>query len=121
MEGTRAVGIEYVQGGQKNVVRAEREVILSGGSINSPQLLMLSGIGHPDELKAHGIATRIPLKGVGKGLLDHTSAALTFRRKDRRPVPAQHAARPRRARARRRPISSARASPRICRSASRRF
>lgn len=81
MEGTRAVGIEYVQGGQKLVVRADREVVLSGGSINSPQLLMLSGIGHPDELKSHGIAPRVPLKGVGRGLLDHTSAVLTFRRK----------------------------------------
>ena len=81
MEGTRAVGIEYVQDGQKRLVRADREVVLSGGPINSPQLLMLSGIGHPDELKAHGIAPRVPLKGVGKGLLDHTSAVLTFGRK----------------------------------------
>jgi len=82
MEGARAVGVEYVQGGQKLVVRADREVILSGGPINSPQLLMLSGIGHPDELKLHGIAPRVPLKGVGKGLLDHTSAVLTYRRKN---------------------------------------
>ena len=82
MEGTRAVGVEYGQGGATRVARAEREVILAGGAINSPQLLMLSGIGHPDELKAHGIPTRIALKGVGKNLLDHTSAALTFRRKE---------------------------------------
>jgi choline dehydrogenase/4-pyridoxate dehydrogenase len=82
MEGARAVGVEYVQGGQKQVVRADREVILSGGPINSPQVLMLSGIGHPDELKLHGIAPRVPLKGVGKGLLDHTSAVLTYRRKN---------------------------------------
>jgi 4-pyridoxate dehydrogenase len=81
MEGTRAVGIEYIKDGQTHVVRADREVILAGGSINSPQLLMLSGIGHPDELTAHGIAPRVPLKGVGKNLLDHTSAALSFRRK----------------------------------------
>ena len=81
MDGPRATGIEYVQNGQTHVACADREVILAGGAINSPQLLMLSGIGHPDELKTHGIATRIPLKGVGKNLLDHTSAAITFRRK----------------------------------------
>ena len=82
MEGTRAIGIEYIQGGQVRVARASREVVLAGGAINSPQLLMLSGIGHPDELKAHGISIRVPLKGVGKNLLDHTSAAVTFRRKE---------------------------------------
>ena len=81
MDGTRATGIEYVQNGQNRIAIAGREVILAGGAINSPQLLMLSGIGHPDELQVHGIATRIPLKGVGKNLLDHTSAAITFRRK----------------------------------------
>ena len=81
MEGTRAAGIEYMQNGQTRIANASREVILAGGAINSPQLLMLSGIGHPDELKRHGIAARIPLKGVGKNLLDHTSAAITFRRK----------------------------------------
>lgn len=81
MAGTRAQGIEYVQGGQPHVARAEREVILAGGAINSPQLLMLSGIGDPDRLAAHGITTRIARKGVGQGLLDHTSAAITFRRK----------------------------------------
>ena len=48
------------------MVRADREVILAGGSINSPQLLMLSGIGDPDELQAHGIAARVPLKGRGQ-------------------------------------------------------
>ncbi len=88
LEGTRAVGVEYVQNGQTHVVRASREVILAGGSINSPQLLMLSGIGHPEELKKHGIHARVALKGVGKNLRDHTSAALTFRRKQ--PGPFQH-------------------------------
>ena len=59
-EGARAVGVEYMRHGEKTVVRAEREVILSGGSINSPQLLMLSGIGDPDELGAHEIPCKIP-------------------------------------------------------------
>jgi 4-pyridoxate dehydrogenase len=81
MEGTRAVGVEYVQGGETKTVRSDREVILAGGSINSPQLLMLSGIGDPDELRSHGIAARVPLKGVGKNLQDHASAAITYRRK----------------------------------------
>ncbi len=85
MEGSRAVGVEYVQNGQTELVRANREIILAGGAINSPQLLMLSGIGHPDELKVHGIEARIALKGVGKNLRDHTSAALTFRRKQTSP------------------------------------
>lgn len=81
MKGSQAVGIDYVRNGRKQTAYAEREVILAGGSINSPQLLMLSGIGDPDELKTHGLEPRIPLKGVGKGLLDHTSAAITFGRK----------------------------------------
>src|SRR6185312_806717 len=81
MEGTRAVGLEYIQDGQHRTVHTDGEIILAGGAINSPQLLMLSGIGDADELKAHGIATRVARKGVGKNLLDHTSAAVTFRRK----------------------------------------
>jgi 4-pyridoxate dehydrogenase len=81
LEGAHAVGVEYLRNGQSHLVRAEREVILAGGSINSPQLLMLSGIGDPGELAAHGIAVRIPLKGVGKGLQDHSSVGITFRRK----------------------------------------
>ena len=80
-EGNRAGGIEYTQGGTSHSASASREVILCGGSINSPHLLMLSGIGDPAELRAHGIAPRVALKGVGRNLLDHTSAALAFRRK----------------------------------------
>src|SRR3954452_12771807 len=60
-EGLRAVGIEYLRNGKPVVARAEREVILAGGVVNSPQLLMLSGIGHPEMLRAHGIAVRVPL------------------------------------------------------------
>jgi 4-pyridoxate dehydrogenase len=81
-EGSRAVGIEYVKNGQKKMIRTTREVILSGGVINSPQLLMLSGIGHPDELRAHGIEVKVPLKGVGKNLQDHVIGIVTFRRKE---------------------------------------
>lgn len=71
IEKGRAVGIEYVQAGKKNQLRADREVILSGGTINSPQLLQLSGIGDPDHLTSLGIQIVVPLKGVGQNLQDH--------------------------------------------------
>jgi choline dehydrogenase len=70
-EGTRAVGIEYSQYGKLHQVRAEREVILCGGAINSPQLLMLSGIGQADELRALDIPVVADLPGVGQNLQDH--------------------------------------------------
>jgi len=80
-EGARVVGVEYIRHGEKTVVRAEREVILSGGSINSPQLLMLSGIGDPDELGAQEIPVTVPLSGVGKNLQDHVAALVTYARR----------------------------------------
>jgi len=79
-EGGRAAGVEYLQRGRTCTVRATREVLLCGGTINSPQLLMLSGIGDPDELCAHGIAVKAPLKGVGKNLQDHLSVGVEYRR-----------------------------------------
>jgi choline dehydrogenase/4-pyridoxate dehydrogenase len=80
-DGQRAVGIEYRKDGAREVARAEREVLLTAGVINSPQLLMLSGIGDPTELRAHSIAVRIPLPGVGKNLQDHISASVEYRRR----------------------------------------
>jgi choline dehydrogenase len=71
MEGKKAVGIRYRQGGTEHQVNARREVILSGGSINSPQLLKLSGIGPAEELRQHGIAVKHALPGVGENLQDH--------------------------------------------------
>ncbi|MBO0751454.1 MAG: GMC family oxidoreductase N-terminal domain-containing protein [Bradyrhizobiaceae bacterium] len=74
LEGKRAVGVRYMKGGRGGApmeVRATREVILSGGTYNSPQLLQLSGIGSPDVLHAHGIEVRHALPGVGSGLQDH--------------------------------------------------
>jgi choline dehydrogenase/4-pyridoxate dehydrogenase len=79
------VGVEYVRRGARASVRAAREVILCGGSINSPQLLMLSGIGDPVHLAEHGIAAAAPLRGVGRNLQDHVSTALSHRRKDAGP------------------------------------
>ncbi|XP_010794042.1 choline dehydrogenase, mitochondrial, partial [Notothenia coriiceps] len=70
-DGNRAVGVEYTQDGQKKRAYAEKEVILSGGAINSPQLLMLSGVGNADDLKQHGIPVVQHLPGVGSNLQDH--------------------------------------------------
>jgi 4-pyridoxate dehydrogenase len=81
LDGRRAMGVTWRQGGKTHSARANREVILTGGAINSPQLLMLSGIGDPDHLREHGIDVAAALKGVGRNLSDHTSAALSFRRK----------------------------------------
>ena len=79
-EGKRAIGVTYEQGGTLKKALAEREVILSGGSINTPQLLMLSGIGESAQLKENGIKVLHDLPGVGKNLLDHTSSAITWHR-----------------------------------------
>ena len=71
VERGRAVGVEYVENSTPKSVRAAREVIVSGGAINSPQLLMLSGIGPADELRGHGIEVAHDLPGVGQNLQDH--------------------------------------------------
>ncbi|GAC1572377.1 MAG: choline dehydrogenase [Sphingomicrobium sp.] len=80
-EGNKAVGVEFERGGQSLVVRARREVILSGGAINSPQLLELSGIGNPDLLSAHGIAVVAESSGVGENLQDHYASMVRGRMK----------------------------------------
>jgi choline dehydrogenase/4-pyridoxate dehydrogenase len=85
-EGTRAVGVEYLQNGERKVARAEREVILAGGAVNSPQTLMLSGIGDPDELRRHGIDATVPLRGVGRNLQDHPAALITYARSEPGPL-----------------------------------
>merc|ERR1711935_1026094 len=70
VEGGKAVGIELMENGMLKKIRAE-EVILSGGAINSPQLLMLSGIGNADGLKALDIPVVAHVPGVGQNLQDH--------------------------------------------------
>ncbi len=85
LEGNRAVGVAYAKGRATHTAWADREVILAGGSINSPQQLMLSGIGDPEQLRAHGLDVAVPLPGVGQNLSDHTSAALTFQRRSGSP------------------------------------
>jgi choline dehydrogenase len=71
-----AMGVRYVIQGRDEVARAEREIILCGGAVNSPQLLMLSGIGPADHLKSLGIRPLHDLPGVGGNLQDHLDAAL---------------------------------------------
>ncbi|MBB3772650.1 choline dehydrogenase [Angulomicrobium tetraedrale] len=71
LEGRRAVGVTYEQGGATHAVRARREVVLCGGAINTPQLLMLSGIGPGEPLRALGIQVRHALPAVGAHLQDH--------------------------------------------------
>ncbi|MDF2996020.1 MAG: hypothetical protein K0R27_1657 [Xanthobacteraceae bacterium] len=70
-EGRRAVGVVYEHGSTRREVRAAREVILSGGPINSPQLLKVSGIGPAEELREHGITVLADRPGVGENLQDH--------------------------------------------------
>lgn len=71
MDGKRAVGVRYEKGGEVRRIDARAEVILATGAFISPQLMMLSGIGRPDELKRHGIAVKHALDGVGRNLQDH--------------------------------------------------
>ncbi|MEM7121430.1 MAG: choline dehydrogenase [Pseudomonadota bacterium] len=80
-DGPRATGIEVRRNGWPYEILAEREVIITAGVINAPQLLMLSGIGDADHLAQHGIATRADLKGVGQNLQDHVSVMVMYRRK----------------------------------------
>ena len=80
IEHERAVGVEYVRNGRTVQVRAEREVIVSGGTINSPQVLMLSGVGEADHLKSVGIDPIIDRPAVGQNLQDHLSAVIEFDR-----------------------------------------
>ena len=70
-EDGRASGVEYTLGRKTQQAAASREVLLCGGALNSPQLLMLSGIGPPEELQAHGIEVRVDAPGVGANLQDH--------------------------------------------------
>jgi choline dehydrogenase len=77
-EGTRAVGVEYVQGKTRKVARAAREVILSGGAVNTPQILLLSGIGDGDYVRKWGFPVVADLKGVGQNLQDHLDVMVQY-------------------------------------------
>lgn len=78
MEGDRATGVDYFDGTQVVRIHATREVILSAGAIDSPKLLMLSGIGDAAQLESHGLAVRHALPGVGANLCDHPGSGLVL-------------------------------------------
>jgi choline dehydrogenase-like flavoprotein len=78
----RATGVEYVHNGTRCTVQAEQEVILCSGTINSPKLLMLSGIGAADELMDFGLQVHVDLPGVGRNLQDHLEMSLVYQLKD---------------------------------------
>ncbi len=85
LDGKTCVGVRYTVGGQQYEARATREVIVSGGSINSPKLLELSGIGQPEVLKSFGIDLVHELPGVGENLRDHYSPRVKFAVADKAP------------------------------------
>ncbi len=78
-EGRRVVGVAYLQDGQLKHVRAEREVVVCAGAVDSPRLLMLSGIGPADHLRANGIEAVADLPGVGRNLQDHLKLSLRWK------------------------------------------
>ncbi|TQQ79235.1 choline dehydrogenase [Halonotius terrestris] len=77
-DGRTAVGVDYVKDGSTETVDANEEVILSAGTINSPQLLMLSGVGPAEHLEAHDISVVHDLPGVGKNLQDHLQVKINY-------------------------------------------
>lgn len=78
IDGNRVTGLRYRRKGAEVTVKAGREVILSGGTVNSPQLLMLSGIGPAAHLAEHGIAVQADLPGVGQNLQDHVDCVMSW-------------------------------------------
>jgi choline dehydrogenase-like flavoprotein len=87
LEGSRAVGIEYVQEGQQRHALAQREVIIAAGALRSPQLLMLSGLGPAPLLEAASITPLVDLPGVGRNLQDHVQLPVVYRSTIDRPHP----------------------------------
>ena len=77
-ENGRAVGVEYLQNGSTDQVRATREVIVSAGAVGSPRLLLLSGIGPAAQLEPLGIPVAADLPGVGENLQDHLNVGVSY-------------------------------------------
>lgn len=88
IEGGRATGLRYAVAGRQQEARARREVVLCGGVINTPQLLLLSGVGDPDELRRHGLGVHAALPGVGGNLQDHVSVIVMYHRRGSGPFHA---------------------------------
>ncbi len=87
-EGKRCVGVEYVQDGETKTANARQEVIVSCGALESPKLLLLSGVGHPDQMKPHGVETVVELPGVGENFHNHVLTGVI--RECVKPVPPPH-------------------------------
>ncbi|WJV48818.1 GMC family oxidoreductase [Streptomyces flavofungini] len=85
-DGDRCTGVEFTRAGRTVRAYARAEVIVSAGAVDSPRLLMLSGVGPADELRRAGVAVRHDLPGVGRNLQDHPLCGLVY--EARRPVPA---------------------------------
>lgn len=85
--GRRAVGAEYLQGEERHAVLSGGEIVLCAGAVNTPHILMLSGIGDAQELRRHGIAPRVNLPGVGRNLMDHIRVPVLY--ESGRPSPGQ--------------------------------
>jgi choline dehydrogenase len=79
LDGRRATGVRYLRNGQSHHIKAGREVLVSAGAIQSPQILELSGIGDASILAAHGVETQHALAGVGRNLADHYISRLSWR------------------------------------------
>ena len=77
-EGKKAVGVSFSKKGKSFTVRADKEVILSAGALNSPQILLRSGVGPADEIKPHGLEMVHELRGVGQNLQDHLGVVSQF-------------------------------------------
>ncbi|MEO4042672.1 choline dehydrogenase [Hoeflea sp. CAU 1731] len=78
VESGRAVGVEYLQDGETKTAHADREIVVCAGTVNSPQVLLLSGIGPADEVAVHGIEPVHDLPGVGKNLQDHVDCVMSW-------------------------------------------
>ena len=83
LDGKRCIGVRYLRNGREEVALATHEVLLCGGSINSPQLLELSGIGRPEVLGEHGVEVTHELPGVGENLIDHMAPRVVWRLRPR--------------------------------------
>ncbi len=80
LDGSKATGVTYRdRNGSSHTIRANQEIVLCGGAINSPQILMLSGIGEAEQLKENGIEVKQDLPGVGKNMQDHLQARLVYK------------------------------------------
>ncbi|WP_296763608.1 choline dehydrogenase [Sediminimonas sp.] len=82
LEGQRATGVAYRRRSRRHHVKARRDVLLCAGAFNSPQLLQLSGIGAPEDLRPHGVTLRHELPGVGRNLQDHLDFTLAWKTRD---------------------------------------